>query len=156
MHDLIDRKAAIDILDAYQVMLENGEENPYSWARFRMSELPSAQPEKCEECGNFNKARLLIPQPERTDCTECAEYDHKMKSCPYYCEVIRKTADELQVEASCKLPERKTGRWIKTARWGRVYYCDQCRNYLDFGGVNAGRGSANFCPNCGADMREGK
>ena len=53
-------------------------------------------------------------------------------------------------------PERKTGHWIKTARWGRVYYCDQCRNYLDFDGVNAGRGSTNFCPNCGADMREGE
>jgi len=51
-------------------------------------------------------------------------------------------------------PERKTGHWIKTARWGRVYYCDQCRNYLDFDGVNAGRGSANFCPNCGAKMNE--
>lgn len=50
-------------------------------------------------------------------------------------------------------PERKTGHWIKTARWGRVYYCDQCRNYLDFGGVNAGRGSTNFCPNCGANMK---
>ena len=50
-------------------------------------------------------------------------------------------------------PERKTGHWIKTARWGRVYYCDQCRNYLDFDGVNVGRGSTNFCPNCGADMR---
>ena len=50
-------------------------------------------------------------------------------------------------------PERKTGRWIKTARWGRVYYCNQCRNYLDFDGVNAGRGNTNFCPNCGADMR---
>ena len=51
-------------------------------------------------------------------------------------------------------PEPKRGKWIKTARWGRVYYCDQCRNYLDFDGVNAGRGSANWCPNCGADMRE--
>lgn len=54
-----------------------------------------------------------------------------------------------------KLPpiQPKKGKWIKTARWGRVYYCDQCRNYLDFDGVNAGRGSTNFCPNCGADMR---
>jgi hypothetical protein len=52
MNDLISRQAAIDILDAYQVMLENGEENPYSWARFRMSELPSAQPEiiRCKDC----------------------------------------------------------------------------------------------------------
>lgn len=54
-----------------------------------------------------------------------------------------------------KLPsaEPKRGKWIKTARWGRVYYCNQCRNYLDFDGVNAGRGNTNFCPNCGADMR---
>ena len=48
--------------------------------------------------------------------------------------------------------EPKKGKWIKTARWGRVYYCNQCRNYLDFDGVNAGRGSTNFCPNCGAKM----
>jgi hypothetical protein len=43
--DLISRAAAIDILDAYQVMVENGEENPYAWARLRMSELPPAQPD---------------------------------------------------------------------------------------------------------------
>ena len=60
------------------------------------------------------------------------------------------------INAIAALPpiEPKKGKWIKTARWGRVYYCDQCRNYLDFDGVNAGRGSANWCPNCGADMRE--
>lgn len=46
MEDSISRQEAIDILDAYQVMIENGEENPYSWARLRMSELPSAQTER--------------------------------------------------------------------------------------------------------------
>lgn len=58
------------------------------------------------------------------------------------------------INAIAALPpiEPKRGKWIKTARWGRVYYCDQCRNYLDFDGVNAGRGSTNFCPNCGAKM----
>ena len=45
MDDAISRQAAIDILDAYQVMVENGEENPYAWARLRMSELPPAQPD---------------------------------------------------------------------------------------------------------------
>ena len=45
MNNLIYRQAAIDILDAYQVMVENGEENPYAWARLRMSELPPVQPE---------------------------------------------------------------------------------------------------------------
>ena len=54
-------------------------------------------------------------------------------------------------------PERKTGEWIvKTDGfvikrvWG---VCSKCGNTLDFGGVNAGRGDANFCPSCGADMR---
>ena len=65
-------------------------------------------------------------------------------------------AVENDIQTVWQLPpiQPKKGKWIKTARWGRVYYCDQCRNYLDFDGVNAGRGSTNFCPNCGADMRE--
>lgn len=44
--DLISRQSAIDILDAYQVMIENGEKNPYAWARQQMSELPCVQPDK--------------------------------------------------------------------------------------------------------------
>ena len=31
--------------------------------------------------------------------------------------------------------------------------CPVCNNTLDLSGVNAGRGDANYCPNCGADMR---
>lgn len=50
-------------------------------------------------------------------------------------------------------PERKKGTWIKVGHWGRSYKCNQCGNFLDFYGVNVGRGDANFCPNCGADMR---
>lgn len=60
--------------------------------------------------------------------------------------------DAINTIAALPPTEPKRGKWIKTARWGRVYYCDQCRNYLDFDGVNAGRGSTNFCPNCGAKM----
>ena len=64
----------------------------------------------------------------------------------------------IENEAINKLPpiQPKRGKWIKTARWGRVYYCDQCRNYLDFDGVNAGRGSTNYCPNCGCRMDGGE
>ena len=43
-------------------------------------------------------------------------------------------------------------KWKKIGEWGRVYRCNQCGNFLDFDGVNAGRGDANFCPNCGAKM----
>ena len=60
--------------------------------------------------------------------------------------------DAINAIAALPPTEPKKGKWIKTARWGRVYYCNQCRNYLDFDGVNAGRGSTNFCPNCGAEM----
>ena len=34
----------------------------------------------------------------------------------------------------------------------RIVQCSLCRNFLDLDGVNAGRGDANFCPNCGAKM----
>jgi len=35
-----------------------------------------------------------------------------------------------------------------------TYKCSSCGQFLDFGGVNAGRGDANYCPNCGAKMDE--
>lgn len=55
--DVISRQAAIDVLDAYQVMVENGEENPYAWARLRMCELPSEQQEiiRCKDCKWWDK-----------------------------------------------------------------------------------------------------
>jgi len=47
---------------------------------------------------------------------------------------------------------------VKHAHWidqkHGVYKCSNCGNFLDFGGVNAGRGDANYCPNCGARMDE--
>ena len=47
---------------------------------------------------------------------------------------------------------------VRHARWidpvHGVYKCSNCGNYLDFHGVNAGRGDANYCPNCGAKMDE--
>lgn len=54
------------------------------------------------------------------------------------------------------------GHWIGASqtKYEKMFYpqrtfkCSVCGNYLDFDGVNAGRGSANFCPNCGAKMDE--
>lgn len=43
--------------------------------------------------------------------------------------------------------EPKTGEWIEHFdESGKWYECDQC--HTDWGGA------VNFCPNCGADMRE--
>jgi len=45
--------------------------------------------------------------------------------------------------------EPKTGEWIEHFdESGKWYECDQC--HTDWGGA------VNFCPNCGADMREVK
>ena len=54
-------------------------------------------------------------------------------------------------------PERKKGHWIlydKRFPWSKDYKCSECGNYINISDINAGRGSANFCPNCGAKMEE--
>ena len=55
----------------------------------------------------------------------------------------------------------KQGEWLDLdegfkRRWFRhhMYKCSRCGNTLDMDGVNAGRGDANYCPNCGAKMRK--
>lgn len=49
----------------------------------------------------------------------------------------------------------KHGHWIDESHTKneRVFKCSVCGNYLDFDGVNVGRGDANYCPNCGAKMQ---
>jgi hypothetical protein len=71
--DLISRKAAIDILDAYQVMVENGEENPYAWARLRMSELPPAQP--ATNCSEFPNTSDSVSRKAVRDMVATWSYD---------------------------------------------------------------------------------
>ena len=78
-------------------------------------------------------------------CIDCKEYDQERHCCPRWNRVIWETLKDV--------PERKTGKWLRIGHWGRSYKCNRCGNFLDFDGVNAGRGDANFCPNCGADMR---
>lgn len=62
---------------------------------------------------------------------------------------------EVAIEALKK--QRAKGHWIY-AKVGKLFpsndfKCSECGNILDFNGVNCGRGNANYCPNCGADMR---
>lgn len=59
------------------------------------------------------------------------------------------------------VPVRR-GKWLdlETLKrpWFRhhIFECSVCKNTLDMDGVNAGRGDANYCPNCGARMDERK
>lgn len=50
--------------------------------------------------------------------------------------------------------ERKKGKWIKSNIPNEKYVCSECGGacwYYDCKGKVA---KSNFCPNCGADMRE--
>lgn len=49
--------------------------------------------------------------------------------------------------------EPKKGRWIHHPEigWGETWLCDQCGEKTT--STVMGKPRANFCPNCGADMR---
>lgn len=68
-----------------------------------------------------------------------------------------KKAYEVALEALKEEP-RKTARWIPLQDGyffkRRPHKCSACGNILEFEGVNAGRGDANYCPNCGKRMME--
>jgi hypothetical protein len=71
--------------------------------------------------------------------------------------VLSKVSDRIEQIPSADVRENIKGEWIN-AKVGKLfpsndYKCSICGNILNFDGVNCGRGDANFCPNCGADMR---
>ena len=59
----------------------------------------------------------------------------------------------LKTEPTADVVEVVHGEWIKMDKRGNNVRCSKCGNTLDLRGVNAGRGDANYCPNCGAYMR---
>lgn len=74
----------------------------------------------------------IEPEPPKT-CNDCPNFNKTMKLIP--------------------LPERKKGRWIEhnPHKWGLgvVFECSECGEKTDCE-------PSNYCPNCGADMRENK
>ena len=49
----------------------------------------------------------------------------------------------------------ETGKWVR--KDSNTFMCPICGNFLNFRGVNAGRGDAHYCPNCGTELeREDK
>lgn len=85
-------------------------------------------------------------------------------TCPYLdCSVcLKKWIEQEDVEEDVlKQPvieaePMQKGQWLSLeGRFNKsIVKCSVCGNTLDMDGVNAGRGDANFCPNCGTDMRE--
>ena len=93
MQDIISRQAAIDELKriSFSHWFECGEYLSEDTKEIKIissnkalesiEALPSAQPERCEDCENFSKTRLLIPQPEIIRCKDCEHRDPEDKKC---------------------------------------------------------------------------
>lgn len=86
MSDLISRQTAIDaILECCSSDCDNEYECGYDDGLrkgvHKLKHLPSAQPQRCEDCVNFSKTRLLIPQPEIIRCKDCRHRDPEDHKC---------------------------------------------------------------------------
>ena len=58
-------------------------------------------------------------------------------------EDAKEILEEVLTQLPSAQPERKKGEWFDGYRWQRCSLCKQ-----------TGKKSWNYCPNCGADMRE--
>ncbi len=76
-----------------------------------------------------------------------------------YIRALNKCSDEIEDAPTLDMKQVVHAHWIKEKKEHQVfmreiYKCSNCGHFLDFSGVNAGRGSANYCPSCGAKMDE--
>lgn len=71
--------------------------------------------------------------------------------------VIEMIQDAPSIEVLSAPPERKTGRWEITEAYPHNVYCSECHKIFAQKHWEVwfdGSLPRNYCPNCGADMRE--
>ena len=98
--------------------------------------------------------RVLSNPIRKSMCVSIDEYKYRYRQRETDLELIKSlTAADVQpvVHGEWKQTGGKYSRHKTIDR--RVLTCSVCGNFLCMEGVNAGRGDANYCPNCGADMR---
>ena len=131
MDDLISRQAAIDalngIINRFEQILRD----------IRESKVDDSVCGMCEYDGAF------VGQSGDW-CNECPGFEKD--DCFRLSDECRKRWLE-SVELPSAQPERKTGRWIEKPHVHGVAYCSLCDYELH-------TNDTNFCPKCGADMRE--
>ena len=126
MIDPIDRQAAIETLDRFNVF--GYVEEPWEKLSGALQALPSAQPEITEDdVKEYCRKRCLI-----------------VVTSDFYEEMMKRWSQS----------ERKKGKWIPVTNGRGGHECSLCHSYAP--SFQAGdEWLTDYCPCCGADMREG-
>ena len=108
-----------------------------------------------EELTDSNRENIQFDKDCKQNAIDLLQHAPTIEPRCETCEAFNKTRLLIQQ------PQRKKGKWIYLDKDKRFFHphivkCSVCNNTLDMYGVNAGRGDANFCPNCGASMSEGE
>lgn len=151
--DCISRKAVIDEIYANNVW-ENEYNLTSSSIKKAVENLPSVTPqEPCKDVVSRSEikriakemylevANMELDVSTISDCISCTSSKCR--------EVLE---NKLQALPSVKQQEQRKGHWIEHPHeWGTnweysMYECSECNEYTV--------GDSDFCPNCGADLRE--
>lgn len=135
--DLISRQAAIDALKNQMSDRNDLYNIPVRRSIVILEQLPSAQPERLTD-DDFETIRIHLNAYKEKLCNQ-----QRWKEADEYQRII----DRFMTFASAQ-PERKTGKWTIYDRHTMPYQyiCSECGAYH--------RAMYDFCPSCGADMRE--
>ncbi|MBR5878860.1 MAG: hypothetical protein IKY91_04855 [Akkermansia sp.] len=85
-------------------------------------------------------------------CKGIAAFDWNKKAAPVsWADAYERFADEVEDFDAADVVERKRGRWIlRHVGHGHYWECSECHQNPCIYVTK----DTNFCPNCGADMRE--
>ena len=161
MSDLIERQDALDAID--KAFERSNQLNAYIRA-FMMNaisevkKLPPAQPKHdenpCQEQGDSDKFGVKTGET----CADCISRQAAIDACIKVRELHAYDEIEEIKHLPSAQPERKMGKWIEQDDgWDGIYYeCSVCREPFTLIDGTPSDNLYNFCPNCGADMREGQ
>ena len=114
-----------------------------SWYAAQIEKLPPAPPEYLAE-----QAGILVTDSDTISRAKAIEaLDKRFDSIP-----MEQTSEILMLRKDLRdlppaQPERIKGHWVN----GR---CDKCNEHAPFWAMASTYHESNFCPNCGADMRQ--
>ena len=147
-NDLISRQAAIDLVESFykidKSVLNLIDKSVLNLIVFELKQLPSAQPEPCEDAVSreaaVNAIKKEIEMNNEVLRSSTITYETRERISQRNGQA-REDIAAIEVLPSVT-PKPKTGKWH---HYEGMYTCDQCGSSLD--------DISPFCPMCGSDMR---